>query len=151
MKIYLAGPITGSSYAEATGWREEAAEKLRRRGLVGFSPLRGKKYLAEFRENIPGGGPALEQELSTPAAIVMRDFYDVQSSEAVLFYLLGAKRVSIGTMREMAWAFDYKKPAVLVMEPRGNIHEHWFVRQMCGIHAETLDEGIALLCHLVLP
>jgi hypothetical protein len=41
--------------------------------------------------------------------------------------LIGADRVSIGTVAEMAWAYMKQKPIVIAMEPSGNPHEHIFV------------------------
>ena len=40
----------------------------------------------------------------------------MQRCDVVLMYLIGAKKVSIGTMIEAGWADAYRKPVVLVLE-----------------------------------
>ena len=50
MRCYLAGPITGFSYADVTGWREKAVKMLSRMGISAYSPMRGKEQLAGFMD-----------------------------------------------------------------------------------------------------
>ena len=45
--VYLAGPISGLSYGEATDWRQEVQAQLQRCGIHALSPLRAKVYLRE--------------------------------------------------------------------------------------------------------
>ncbi len=62
--------------------------------------------------------------------------------DIVLANLLNAQDVSIGTMFEYAWADDFHKPIISIIEKEGNIHEHPFVQEATGFRLETLDEGI---------
>jgi nucleoside 2-deoxyribosyltransferase len=145
-KLYLAGPITGLSYGESVGWREYVADQLPEY-IVPVSPMRCKQYLD--REQVI----ALSYEdtpLSCRKGITCRDRYSVMACDMLFVNLLGTKRISIGTVMEIAWADMLRKPIVLVMEKKGNLHEHPMIEEVVGFHVETLDDGIkmadAVLC-----
>lgn len=149
-KVYLAGPITGLSYGGCTDWRKYACEQLANTGIVGVSPLRAKDYL----KNETAIGDSYEHiALSTSRAITTRDRFDCVRADTLLVNLLGAERVSIGTVMEIAWADAARVPVVLVMEPaveentglvasKGNVHEHAMLRECVGFRVQTLDEGL---------
>ena len=139
-KAYLSGPITGLSFDDAINWTDYAKKELAKYDINGYRPLRGKKKLLGDIKELSAQG-YLHTSISNPKAIVARDSYDVFSSDCLLVNLLDAKRVSIGTCYEMAWAWQARKPIVLVMEKQGNIHDHGFVTECCSYHVETLDEG----------
>ena len=147
--VYLAGAITGESFGTSNSWRDYVKNKLNK-GISGLSPLRAKDYLknetdiGDSYENIP---------LSSSRGIMTRDFFDVQNCDVVIAYLKGTKKVSIGTVMEIAWAYALKKPVILVMEPsvsestgfeasEGNIHEHAMIREATGYRVENIDEAI---------
>lgn len=108
--IYLAGPITGLSYVAATDWREDPAllQHLTRHGWTALSPMRGKDYLKGARE--------LAGVFDEGRAAVERDCFDIRRSQAILVNLLGAERVSIGTVAEMGYARALDKHIVTVMD-----------------------------------
>lgn len=143
---YLAGPITGLAYGEATDWRVYAVSRLARAGIQGISPMRGKDYLMHETKLWDALKDTAEgmQILSTQKGIVTRDRDDCTKADLVLFNLLGAARVSIGTMVEYGWADANRVPIVTVIEPSGNVHEHAFIRELTGFRADTLDRGIAI-------
>ena len=139
--VYLAGPIDGCSYGECTNWRERTIEELKKYGIIGISPMRGKEFLRNY--------PVIRDEISnnvlaTDDAITARDQWDVRRSDAILFNLEGAQKISIGTMIEYGWANAFNKPIVTVMEP-GNIHNHPIVRGLSGFRTKTLEEGIEVV------
>jgi len=145
-RVYLAGPITGLSYTGATDWRADVSDELLPH-VIGVSPMRGKEYL-RHKEVIGGTSAdfaAMKQALSMPQAIVCRDRWDVQTCDAVLMNLLGAERVSIGTMIEAGWADASRKPLVVVIEPKGNVHEHGMLDQLTGYRVTTLAEAVHIL------
>lgn len=153
MKVYLAGPIQGLNYNEATEWREQAIKALMDAGLTGMSPMRAKEYLK--KEHDVGGKPLADKyesfPLSTMKAIVCRDFKDCTKSDMVIMYLKGAKKVSIGSVMEVAWAHAARVPIVLVMEKEGNCHEHGMITEACNFRVETLDEAIHVVKGVLLP
>jgi nucleoside 2-deoxyribosyltransferase len=141
-KVYLAGPISGLTYDNGQGWREFVCTRLAERNIEGFSPLRAKGYL-KTKGVIEQGYE--DTPLSTDHGITTRDRWDVQTADAVLFNLLGAERVSIGTMIEYGWADARRLPIITVIEPKGNIHEHPMLRDVTGFRVATIEEAIEIL------
>jgi len=141
--VYLAGPISGISYEKAVGWRRIATQRLA--PIRCLSPMRGKTYLSS-EEAI---ADSYDTPLSCARGILTRDHWDVLRCGVVLANLLGAERVSVGTVCEIAWAHAYRKPVVLVMEPNGNPHQHAMIVEMAGFWLQTLDEAIDVVKTLV--
>ncbi len=144
-RVYLAGPITGLNYDGAQDWRNYAKDFLAGYGIKGVSPLRAKDYLR--------GIPALTADcagygqlnpMSSPRGIMTRDHYDATQSDALLVNLLGAERVSIGTVMEIAWAWDNGLPVVVAMENEGNLHEHAMITEAIGFRVPSLEEALAI-------
>lgn len=137
-KVYLAGPILGLSPKDATDWRKSASESLNELGLEALSPMRHKEYLGGY-DTLPD--VAEKFVMSSQKGIVARDRNDVMRCDAVLMYLVGAKRVSIGTMVELGWADAFRKPIIVVVTEE-DLHWHAFVREISGFVVKTLGEGI---------
>lgn len=145
--VYLAGPITGTSYDECTDWRERVKLWLAP-SIVAYSPLRSKQYLLK-ETNVKDSYD--EFVLSTQRGIYTRDLYDCRTRDLLFVNFLGAQKVSIGTVMEIAWAAAFNKLIVLVMEKEGNIHEHSMLREACPLRAETLEDGLFITKALLLP
>lgn len=147
--VYAAGPITGASYTAATEWRNRLATELNREASIHvLSPMRAKKHLE--------GEVSLKQTyddhpLSCARGIMTRDSNDCRRSDLIVVHLLGATRVSIGTVMEIAWAHAYRIPLVLIMEPKGNIHDHPMIREAAGYIVSTLEEAVAVIKAVLLP
>lgn len=140
--VYLAGPILALTYDECTEWRQQAIIELRKYGITGLSPMRGKEFLREHK------GPLTKDVvhmLTTDSAITIRDKWDVKQSDAVLFNLLKAPKVSIGTVVEYGWASAFDKPIVTIMEDEGNLHEHAMIRRLSAYRVKTLEEGLEVV------
>lgn len=143
-KIYLAGPISGCEYRECTDWRKDVTQRLSPLGVECLSPMRAKEYLEKVGK-IEGSYPELGA-FASAKGIMSRDHWDCMRADLVFFNLLGATRVSIGTVMELAWAWaDHAKPTVVVMEKEGNIHAHPMVDEAIRFAATTIDEGIHLV------
>lgn len=150
-KVYLAGPITGLTYGDADSWRQLAIERLR--PVRGFDPLRGKAYLDKIKGGLSGTGEEYKDMgvLVRQKSVMTRDHYDVISADALLVNVLGAKVVSLGTVMEVAWAWDRHIPVVCVIEDDGsNPHEHMMWREALGFRVPTLEEGIELVKNVLL-
>jgi len=145
--VYLAGPITGMTYAEAQdGWRQEAAILLANVGVIALTPLRGKDYLRSE-------GPLEKQylnlsPLSSPQGIVRRDFNDVRTVDAILANFLDADRASIGTCWELGAAYALRTPVIAVVE-KGSVHDHPFVTQTAAYTFDNMPEALSALCYLL--
>ncbi len=141
-KVYLAGPISGCSYADCVDWREEARALLAPR-IQAFSPMRGKEYLEHLRSiSCTGEEYAKFGCLSLPRGVMTRDRFDATRCDAMLVNLLGAKTVSIGTVMEIAWADLKRIPIVCAIEESGNPHEHMMIQEAIGFRVPTLGEAI---------
>jgi hypothetical protein len=138
--VYLFGPITGLSFGGAQDWRTWMQTQLVGYGIDAVSPLRGKEYLARLKSISGHGREYLDLGvLSTPAAVLARDKFDVLRADMLVGNFLGADRVSIGSMFEQAWAHLHHKPVAVAVEPEGNPHDHMFFNQTVGIRVETLE------------
>ena len=115
--VYLSGPIAGLTYDDGQDWRTVAEASLKEAGIQGLSPLRAKGYLRQVGE-ISGHGREYADMgvLSTPKAVLARDHFDATRCDVLLVNLLGAKRVSIGTVMEIAFAYEARIPIVCAME-----------------------------------
>ena len=141
--VYLAGPITGLTFGECTDWRDQVRDAVPD-FIQTVSPMRGKQRLKEIAENLPILDSYEDNPLTSSKGINMRDYNDVKRSSVIFVNFLGAKRVSIGTVIEIAWAFQMQKPVICVMEP-DNIHQHSMLNHACGYIVPTLEAGIQLL------
>src|SRR5689334_10236156 len=97
--VYLAGPISGTTFAESTDWRASAAARLNHSGIDAASPMRCKSYLkteSVVKQTYD------DHPLSTQHGIMERDRFDVERCDAILVNLLGARIVSVGTVMEIA-------------------------------------------------
>jgi len=146
-KVYLAGTISGLTFDGAQGWREEFRTKIHP-DIECYSPLRGKDYLT-IRGPLEGSYD--EYPLSTDRGITHRDRFDCTGSELVVCNLLGATRVSIGTMIELGWADANRVPVVLVMERSANIHDYPMVREIASFRVDNLQDAMKITEIVLLP
>jgi len=153
MRVYLAGPITGLSYDDAAlGWRKHVHDELKAVGIESYSPMRGKGYLKKHGlAPIPGSFSMTDNAIVRTQGILGRDHNDVQSCDLMFVNLLDAQRVSIGTMVEFGWATAYKKPIITIMQQKGCVHDHAFVHGLSTYRVDTVEEGLGLAKHLLLP
>ena len=142
---YLAGPISGQTYDGATAWRDAATEFLREHGVEALSPMRDKEWLSKVAliDGAYGTDP-----LTTAKGITTRDRWDCQRADVVLMNLLGAERVSIGSMIEIGWADAARRPIVLVLK-RGSVHDHPMVTETAGFVVPTLQEALYVVTSLL--
>ncbi|KKN66388.1 hypothetical protein LCGC14_0472100 [marine sediment metagenome] len=150
--VYLAGPITGLDYDGVIDWREHVRISLKLVGIETYSPMRGRESLNDVKKFSPMGEPDTGH-LSTVQAITMRDHWDCKTRDLIFINMLGATKVSIGTVMEAAWGWAYRKPIVLIMERDGsNPHEHGMFNEVTrAMRFATLVEGIAATKVILLP
>lgn len=148
--VYLAGPISGLTWNEATDWRQEVSNQLLRGGIKAISPLRAKVYLREcgpIKDHYTDNDidVAAFTNMSTPRGITTRDKFDCTRCSVIFVNLLGTTKVSIGTMIELGWANAHNIPVVLVIEEKDNIHDHAMVNELTGFRVKTIEEGIKVV------
>lgn len=131
----------------ATDWREQFKQNLNNVApqIKCLSPMRGKHYLQDVKDIQATGNEKLGI-LSGGHQIVTRDYADTTTSDMIIVNLLGATKVSIGTMFEIAWAFSKHIPIVLVIEDDlENIHSHSMLFAMCGYRVNNLDDALTIV------
>lgn len=139
--VYLAGPITGCTYEEATDWRHGFTRKVGATVRC-LSPMRGKAYLASL-DSMPH---TFNEVMSIQKAIVARDYFDTRRCDVMVANFLGAiEVVSIGTVIECAWAHAHGVPVLAVIEQEGNCHDHPMLRETWGWRVPSLDEAAAAI------
>lgn len=125
--VYLAGPIEGTDRA-AQVWRKNAAERFDVFGVKTIDP-----FDVEFEDyNSP---------MLNPRSILVRDHFHVANCDLLLANLVSADRVSIGTVMEIAWAYEAHIPIILVMEPDG-CHDHPMLSSTAALILYGLAEAI---------
>ena len=165
--VYLSGPITGLTYEDArNGWRFNFAAQLKH-GITVLSPMRHEGHLAELQGELDQTYP--EHPFSTGKMLVAKDKLDIERCEVMVVNLLGAKKVSIGTVMEIGMAYQLGKTIVLVMEDAGtfvaghdyngqlepkpfygnNPHEHPFVTEPAAVRVNNLDAAVAIVNSLL--
>lgn len=142
---YLAGPMTGLTFRQANGWRVYACDYLAKYGITALSPMRGSTTLKD--------GDIIDayyevEGLGGENAVVSADRSDVMRSDVILFNFTISPRVSIGSIAEVSWADAWRKPVVAVL-PKGNIHDHPFIRSLCQFKYQTLDEALQTVLRLL--
>lgn len=140
--VYLAGPITDLTYEGAVDWRDYVATQLDSKKVETLSPMRGKTYLLSER-SLKAEGYS-DQVMSTAKGINRRDFFDCNRADCVFVNLLGAKRVSIGTVMEIAWAFQNKIPTIVIME-KDNIHQHAMIEDSVSWKVESVEQALDIV------
>lgn len=151
--VYLAGPITGLTFAGCTNWRDFAVAELARAGIDGFSPMRAKDILKNCLKKLSGTGEEYQHlsVFATQRGVMTRDRYDCTRCDVLLVNLLGAEIVSIGTVMEIAWADAHRIPIVCAIEEKGNVHEHMMIREALGFRVPTLEEALNVVKAILQP
>jgi nucleoside 2-deoxyribosyltransferase len=154
--VYMAGPISGCSVDEASGWREDVAAQLRRSSIKCLSPLRAHVYI---RECVGGAvadhsSPDIDDRgfdsraiavMSNSRGITTRDRMDCMNCSVLLVNFLGTDRVSIGTAMEIAWADAARIPIVMIIEDADNLHDHAMIRECVGFRVNNLADAVEVV------
>jgi nucleoside 2-deoxyribosyltransferase len=136
--VYLAGPITGSARYVDCDWQSHCRTKFLPEIEV-LSPLRQPIEVIDET-----GELNCEDRLRLMRhgrSIAARDRLDVMRCDLLIVNLLGATRVSIGSVGEIFWADAYRKPVIMVREEQ-NIHTHAMLDALVGWIYEDLDAAI---------
>ena len=140
--VYLAGPISGLSFEGAQTWRDDVAKALDSDKVECLTPLRGKQFLNGVHK-IEARTDIYQNPITTFKAITRRDMFDTLRATCLFVNLLGAQKVSIGTVMEIAWAYKNQIPTIVLMEP-DNLHRHAMIDEACTYILNSVDEGIRI-------
>lgn len=136
-RVYLCGPITGLHFDEAKDWRDSSSEFVQRLVALGWKPLSPMRNKEKFRTSEP-----LSAFFDEGADAVHQDLVDIDNSQVVIVNVLGAKRVSLGSMAEMGYAYARGVPIILVSEGEENVHHHVFPQYMATIVVDNLVDAL---------
>lgn len=141
-EVYLCGPITGSSETEVNNWRELVYANLNAEGIKTISPTRVNEVI--FKRTNDDDSLKDTKLISDLKSIVTRDRFDTtKRADMLIVNLLGAEKVSIGSMIELGWADSHRVPVIVVME-QDNIHNHAFVREIAGWIVDSVEEAVEI-------
>ena len=149
MKIYCAHAMSGLPYNEVEKYYRTVRKKFMKYGYEVLCPISCEfKFLGlkSNDEKIMSSG--YENPIVSNQAILNRDHWMVLQADIIFVNLKGSKRVSIGCMQEIAWAFDHFKHVVLVME-KDNIHNHAFVKSEAHVVFEDEEQAFKYLEYLI--
>ena len=136
---YLAGLIS-TEYPESLAWRLRVAPILEEAGFEVRTPLAGKSQLN--KETVDGG---ITTVIATNREICIRDRRDVRESDVILANLntFGCPRPLVGTIGELAWAWDDRTAVVAVAaEDNYLMRKHPFISEFVTSYQKTLDEAV---------
>lgn len=139
--IYLVGPITGCTYGECTTWREGFTKSLAVHGIRGLNPMREKEDLRALGDGIIKDTYE-ERPLSSQRGITARDYFDCRRADLIVANFLQTEKVSIGSVMEVAWAHAHRVPVILVIEEKGNPHDHAMLRECSPFRVSSLDDAL---------
>lgn len=149
-RIYLAGPVTGLSYEDATQWRVEAVRRLPE--IRCFSPMRAKQA-QQGRQCLGWEANDLHDAdaIFTPKGIVARDYLDCRKADLLLVnFEPSAPEISIGTVSEISWAWADRTPTIVIATP-GNRHDCKWLRELVPFWTDNFDDAIRLVQTILLP
>lgn len=132
--VYLAGLIS-TEVLESLQWRLDVIPRLGNAGFEVLSPMRGKDPFT-----LVGGG--LTDPTLTSQDIILRDSRDVKRADVILAHLeiFGGNRALLGTIAELAWAWQFRTPVVGVAYSGNNLmRNHPFVKEFVSHYHETVE------------
>lgn len=143
--LYLAGPLTGRTFEQATGWRGYVRENLAIAAphIRCLDPMRAKEHFQQAGEI---GPEHYHRGTLEPKAIVARDLWDLRRADAMMMNLSGAKAPSIGCMVELGFAQANSCFTVVILAAdEHNPHDHLFVHALASAVVRSVDEAIAVV------
>ena len=136
--VYLAGYMSGEKLQECIGWRKQVREYFdlnpKWHGQIQFcDPFNGQEL-----HTIDFGG--LHSSIPDKA-LIHRDYNSVKISDVVIANLdtFGATRPITGTVYELAWAWEAKKP-VIVITTDENYLNHPFILDTASFIFKSVEE-----------
>jgi nucleoside 2-deoxyribosyltransferase len=134
VRVYLGGPINGCTDAEAKGWRDELASKMKELGYEPVDPMR-----RDYRGR--------ELEVGIVDQIVSGDLADIESCDATIF---NCPKPSYGTAMEMFFSFRAGKRVIVVLPDDGAFPSPWVVAHSHAIVRGNAERALDLL-HFIEP
>ena len=110
--LYVAGPVSGCSDAEANVWRDsiDRALYMANESIVCVNPVRCETSRGGFKADS-------SDHFYTARGISAKNWLDTQRCDLVLCYM-PKDHFSLGTVIELGWAVGMRKPIILVTDDK---------------------------------
>ena len=137
MKVYLSGYINETVFDQCIEWRKKIREY--------YDHWKGgaEKYPIEWIDPLNGelSSDGLSLKNIPANALVHRDYYSVKISDLIVvnFDTFGETRPPIGTICELAWAWELRKPVIIITD-NSNYINHPFTVSFASFFVKTVDE-----------
>lgn len=122
------------TWEEASGWREQAKEYFEQYGITTLNPLDGKEDLRSL-----SGLDRQKQFL--PQELILRDLRDIDNSDVVLVELAWFDNTYIGTLMEIFYAWEHRKP-VIAWTGVNYLHERSWLPGLITKSYSSLDDAL---------
>lgn len=160
-KVYLSGPMSGLTFEESVGRRNQIIELAKGifgsdfKSVIWVSPLRrvekegtNKAFLQGTDEVIlkdnPNFSPTFKKRMFN------RDMFDVFQSDAILVDFEKSKEVSIGSVCEVAGAWTHDVPVFMVLT-ENDPHDHLFMHEMAHFKYNNFESALRDLHSYLFP
>jgi len=135
MKVYLAGFMSGDKLKETTEWRKAIRTHYAVKAwtdLIWLDPYNGKDIGTITKDGLKSSVPA--------HAIVHRDYACVRDADIIVANMdtFGSTRPLTGTMCELAWAWQLRKPIILITTDK-NYTCHPFMTYFASWIVDSVD------------
>ena len=135
---YLAGYISNTKALECAEWRQRIKTffyiKPKWHGAISFiDPMNGEAVASLGHEGLTSSFP--------PHAIVHRDYNSIKECNLVIANMntFGEERPPIGTIAELAWAFQMRKPIIMITDNYRYLN-HPFTSYFASATVKDTDE-----------
>jgi nucleoside 2-deoxyribosyltransferase len=131
--VYLAGYISGNKIKECIAWREKILKQYRlTRDIKFINPLSGHNMMDISKDGLTSDIPN--------KGIIYKDYKSVIESDLIIVNLdtFGEDRPLIGTVSELAWAWERKIP-VIAFGGKEYYSKHPFLQEFITIYSNKLQ------------
>lgn len=129
--VYLAGPMEGCSYEEASGWRDRITELFKRHDIAVRNPM-----VRDFREVFAQG------KNIPPEIIIEPDKGDILQSDMIVVYY---SQKTTGTSMEMLYAYYWGIPIITIAVKRPV--SPWITYHSTAV-VDDVDDAVNYICGL---
>lgn len=137
-RVYLAGYISDKTALECAAWRFQIKNffhlKPKWHGAISFiDPMNGEAVATLGAEGLTSSFP--------PHAIVLRDYNSIKECNLIIANMntFGESRPPIGTICELAWGFEMRKPIIMITDDY-RYQNHPFTSYFASAICKDVDE-----------
>lgn len=138
LSCYLCGYIQGSVIEQCIAWRKKIRETYDnwptgRYPINWIDPLNGENFNEISPDGLKGCFP--------PNAIVHKDYVSIQKSDLIICNsdTFGQNRPLIGTIYELAWAYEKRKPVIMITNDI-IFEQHPFITNTVSWYVKSVEE-----------